>query len=133
MFRRNTYPYNSFGVIDTQRLADRIKQSGMTYAAIARDIGVKQPTISRLVKGEQQGTTHLHRLARVLGTTPAYLTGETDDPDAHEPDAYALSSDEVAWVEYWRTLTEGDRKALVHVVRAILSHYRPDGGMARAA
>lgn len=105
----------------------------MTYAAIAREIGVQQPTISRLVKGQQQGTTHLHRLARVLRTTPAYLTGETDDPDAHEPDSYALSADEVVWVEYWRTLTEGDREALVHVVRAILSHYGPGGGMAEAA
>ena len=68
-----------------ERLADRIRASGLTYAEVAERTGVKQPTISRLVSGEQAGTTRIDKLARVVRSTPAYLTGETDDPDSSAP------------------------------------------------
>lgn len=63
------------------RLAERIAASGLSFSAVARKVGVKQPTISRLVHGEQQSSKHLHKIARVLRTTPEYLSGESDDPD----------------------------------------------------
>lgn len=49
-------------------------------AELARRVGVKQPSISRLLTGDASGSKHLHIIARALGTTAEYLTGETDDP-----------------------------------------------------
>lgn len=63
------------------RLAERISAAGLSFSAVARRVGVKQPTISRLVHGEQQSSVHLHKIARVLNTTPEYLSGESDDPE----------------------------------------------------
>lgn len=48
----------------------------MSQAELARRIGVKQPTIADLLSGKSQGSKHLHKIARVLGTTPEALTGE---------------------------------------------------------
>ena len=75
------------------RLAERIEASGLSFSEVARQVGVKQPTISRLVSGEQRSTARLDRLARVVRTTPAYLTGETDDwsEDAAPPAPAAMT------------------------------------------
>jgi len=62
------------------RLRERISAAGFTHAELARRVGVKQPTITRLITGEQGGSKHLHQIAAILQTTPAYLTGEADDP-----------------------------------------------------
>ena len=55
-------------------------QRELSQSELARRIGVTQATIHRLVSGGAYGTTHLHRIARELGTTADYLTGEIDDP-----------------------------------------------------
>ncbi len=57
----------------------------LSQSELARRIGVTQATIHRLVSGGAYGTTHLHRIARELGTTAEYLTGEIDNPDAGAP------------------------------------------------
>lgn len=66
--------------IRSERLKERIDAAGISYSDVARKLGVKQPTISRLAKGEQGSTARIDLLAAILGTTPAYLTGGTDDP-----------------------------------------------------
>lgn len=58
-----------------------LRRSGLSQAELARQVGVSQPSIARLKSGDQYGSRHLHIIARKLGTTPAFLTGETDDPD----------------------------------------------------
>ena len=62
------------------RLKERMDACGLSQQALADRVGVKQPTINRLIKGGQTGSKHLHRIASVLGTSPDYLMGETDDP-----------------------------------------------------
>lgn len=54
----------------------------MSQAKLAREAGVSQPTISDLVRGDSRSSAHLHKIARALGTTPEYLAGESDDPEA---------------------------------------------------
>ncbi|HET9511394.1 MAG TPA: S24 family peptidase [Sphingomonas sp.] len=54
---------------------------GLSQSELARRVGVTQPTIAKLVSGMMQGSTHLARIARELQTTPAYLQGDTDDPN----------------------------------------------------
>jgi len=68
-----------------QRLKDRMAAAGMSQAELARRIGVAQPTIFKMVHDQTYASRHLHKIARELGTTPAYLAGEIDDPDLNAP------------------------------------------------
>ena len=63
------------------RFEQRLKDLDMSQAALARAIGIKQPSVNHLIKNGPQGSKHLIAIARELKTTPAYLLGETDDPD----------------------------------------------------
>lgn len=64
------------------RLAALIDAAGISQSELARRVGVSQPAINHLMKRGGGGSAHLHKIARELGTTPEYLTGETDDPSA---------------------------------------------------
>ncbi len=63
------------------RLNARISERGTSQSKLAKRLGISQSAIAHLVSGRSHSSTHLHRIAAELGTTPAYLTGETDDPD----------------------------------------------------
>lgn len=68
-------------MFNADRLRARMAERSLSQSELARRVGVSQASIYRLVKGDAYGSKHLHRIARELGTTPAYLAGETDDPD----------------------------------------------------
>lgn len=59
-----------------ENLRLRLEEMGMTQTELARQVGITQPTIGDLLSGKSQGSKHLHRIARVLQTTPEALTGE---------------------------------------------------------
>ena len=63
------------------RIAERMAALGVSQSELARRIGVSQPAIGKLVNGQSTNSRYLHLIARELGTTPQYLTGETDDPN----------------------------------------------------
>lgn len=100
------------------RIAGRMKLLGLSQAELARRVGIKQPSINHLIKKGAQGSKHLHRIARVLETTPAYLTGEIDDPDTEEP-TESLTSDERSWIEDLRNLTDKNRAAILHITKSL--------------
>lgn len=52
---------------------------GLTQSALARAVGVKQPSIGRLIAGDTRQTRHIIELAQALRTSPEYLTGDSDD------------------------------------------------------
>ena len=56
-----------------------MERRGISQSELARRIGVSQTTIWKLVKEPAQGSKFTHRIAAELGTSPAYLMGETDD------------------------------------------------------
>lgn len=62
------------------RLEKLIEDRRLTQSAVARLIGVSQPSIGRLISGETRETGKIIELSRVLETTPEYLIGEIDDP-----------------------------------------------------
>lgn len=62
------------------RMAERMKERGISQAELARRVGVSQPTISAIFNGDTQKTKHLRSIALALDTTEAWLAGETDDP-----------------------------------------------------
>lgn len=68
-------------MVIAERVKERLEVAGISQSELARRLGISQPTIAKLATGNTQGSSHLHRIARELGTTPAYLTGETDDPN----------------------------------------------------
>lgn len=80
-----TYPVDISGMFNADRLRARMAERSLSQSELARRVGVSQASIYRLVKGEAYGSKHLHRIARELGTTPAYLAGEIDDPDENAP------------------------------------------------
>lgn len=82
---RNSIGYIFLNVIVGTRIQDRMDAGGLSQAELARRTGLAQPTIFNLLHRNKIGSKHLHRIARELGTTPEYLTGETDDPDAGAP------------------------------------------------
>jgi phage repressor protein C with HTH and peptisase S24 domain len=61
------------------RLEWLIQDRRTSQSALARELGVSQPTIGRLISGDTRETGKIIELARALGTTPEYLIGETDD------------------------------------------------------
>lgn len=67
------------------RIRERLSSLGISQAELARRAKVPQTTLNGLVNSDARSTPHLTKIARALGTTPAYLTGEVDDPDLDAP------------------------------------------------
>lgn len=90
----------SRSLVDHSRVKNMMNEQGISQAEMARRVGITQPTINRIVNGEALGSSHLHKIARILGTTPSYLTGETDDPDmgAIPPPSQELIADQLGLV-----------------------------------
>lgn len=63
------------------RIQERMDSLDISQSELARRVGIKQPSINRLLSGEVQNPRFLHLIVRELQTTPEFLTGETDDPD----------------------------------------------------
>lgn len=61
------------------RLAELMREVGVSQTELARRVGVSQATIWKLVKEPSQGSKHTHKIARELNTSAEYLMGETDD------------------------------------------------------
>ncbi|MBB3691475.1 helix-turn-helix domain-containing protein [Sphingomonas sp. BK580] len=107
-------------MIVSERVSERMLDLGMTQSELARRVGVKQPTIYKLLRTSKKGSTHLHKIARELGTTPAYLSGETDDPFEDAPAPPVLSCEEMEWVELFRRMDDGQRAAALTLLRPLV-------------
>jgi transcriptional regulator with XRE-family HTH domain len=68
-----------------ERVESRMVALGLSQAELARRVGMSQPSVWALLNRNKTGSRNLHRIARELRTTPAYLTGETDNPDEGAP------------------------------------------------
>lgn len=97
------------------RIREKLKELGLSQTELARRAGVSQPTISDLIRGDSRSSSHLHVIARELGTTPAYLAGETADPTLGAAEL-AYSPDEREWLLLIRKLSSRER----HAVRQML-------------
>jgi len=68
-----------------QRIEERRKLIGLSQAELARQVGVRQSTMNSLINGDSRTSRSILKIARTLRTTPAYLAGDTDDPDEGAP------------------------------------------------
>lgn len=106
------------------RLRRRLAETGLSQSELARRVGVRQSTIYALLAGDSHGSKHLHLIARELGTTPAYLTGETDDPSAETvlPD---LTYDQRQLLACFEAMDETDRQMLLAMAMRLAERSSP--------
>jgi len=105
-------------VIIGKRIKARIELLGISQAELARRVKLRQSTINGLVNGEQRSSTKLPEIARALQTTPAYLSGETDDPDSDSPDVL-ISAEDREVIDLLKTLPKAERGAFVTLLRSL--------------
>lgn len=63
------------------RLDAAMRRAGVNQSQLASQVGVTQPSIARLLRGETKTTRAVDLIAAALDTTPEYLKGETESPD----------------------------------------------------
>lgn len=100
------------------RITERMEAMGLSQAELARRVGVSQPTIYNLIHKAKKGSTKLHIIARVLRTTPAYLTGETDDPASDQPED-SLSAEDREDLSLLQKLPSRDRDSIRQLMRSL--------------
>lgn len=106
-------------MLDAGRLKARMAEVGVSQSELGRRIGVSQSAIYHLARGGAQGSKHLHKIARELATTVAYLTGETDDPDSDAPDDGVLSSGARELLAAFDQLPSRDKRALIQIATSL--------------
>jgi transcriptional regulator with XRE-family HTH domain len=106
-------------VIVGARIEERLIAVRMSQSALARRVKLAQSTINGLVKGEQRSTTKLHEIARALKTTPAYLSGEIDDPECNAAQEPALDFETREILEDIADMDPTDRRAIAQIARSL--------------
>ncbi|PZU13793.1 MAG: hypothetical protein DI606_04290 [Sphingobium sp.] len=125
-------------MILSERVRDRITAAGLTQAELARRVNVTQGAIAKIAKNNPYRSSVLHLVARELGTTPAYLTGETDDPTSDAPQPPSMNSEERELFDHFGNLAPADRRAILQIARSLAGgappsetvHARGGGGNA---
>lgn len=110
----------TWGMSIGTRIESRLKELGISQAELARRVMVDQSTINGLIRGHSQSSKHLHRIARELQTTAAYLSGETDDPQADAP-VQQLDHAERELLAMFRSLDGDERTAISLIVRRLVA------------
>jgi transcriptional regulator with XRE-family HTH domain len=77
--------------LDRKRLIYCREKLGITKQEAAKRMQMSQPAYLRYESGERTPSIHVIQvMANILGTSVAYLTGQTDNPN---PDSYVIKSD----------------------------------------
>lgn len=92
----------------------------MSQSELARRVPMDQSSINSLIKGKTRRTKYLHKIARELRTTTAFLEGETEDPSSELSDE-TFSFEELQLLHLIRGLEDKDRSALLHLARSLSS------------
>lgn len=101
------------------RISERLKALKMNQSQLARKCGIPQTTVNSIIKEDRRSSPHLMKLAAALRTTPAYLLGETDDPDSEIAEA-ALSFEERELIDVTRQLGRDDFTVLTYIARRLV-------------
>lgn len=106
------------------RIRRRLLELGLSQSELARRVELTQPTINALIRGSSRSSAYLHRIARELRTTSAYLAGETDDPASDDPDFDPLTGDETELLDLFRGLEKKEQTAIMTLARSIATNAR---------
>ena len=99
------------------RIEERRKLRGLSQAELARRVGVRQSTMNSLINGNSRTSRSLLQIAKELHTTPAYLLGETDDPEIDSHELSVLDTEEVELLRWFDILSAGDRATIVRIAQ----------------
>lgn len=102
-----------------ERIDLRRIQLGLSQSELARRVGVRQSTMNSLIRGESYSSRHLLKIARELQVSPAYLTGEVDDPEQDAPSPPALSREQSEMLRLFDALDGPERALLTGVARSM--------------
>lgn len=102
----------------SDRIEARLEELGMKQAELGRRAGIPQSTVNTMIRRGRRSSPHLMSIARALKTTPAYLLGETDDPESEFEDV-DLTADERELVEIMRAIAPKDRAAIMQLARTL--------------
>ena len=111
-------------MLRSDRIESLMGELRLSQSELARRIGVSQSAIWKVLRDNKAGSRHLHKIARELGTTPAYLTGETDDSQSDTPDE-TLDSEERDLIDLFRVIGNDDRKAVMQLIRSLANCHVP--------
>lgn len=120
-----------------ERIRERRKALHMTADELGEKIGRDRATVYRYESGrfQKMDIEILKKIAAALGTSAAYLNGETDDPDSRvwdrplRDDPLVLSNDEEIIIRKLRELPDRDRDYILRVLDSVYSafmHYVTD-------
>lgn len=109
---------NSVSAMKTRqdRLKSAMAEAGLKQVDIAKYIGVSPPTVSELVRGESQSSTHLPKIARLLGVRALWL--DTGQGPRYES-ADELSAEEALLLGYFRKVPPESQRIILAQMRAI--------------
>lgn len=68
-----------------ERILARLQVLGVNQSEAARRARISQSTMSGIIRKNPRMTPYLVQIAAALQTTPAYLTGATEDPNEGAP------------------------------------------------
>lgn len=110
-------------------LATKIKQlrlaRKMTLEQVADIVGVGKSTVRKWETGmiANMGRDKIARLAKALGTTPAYLMGWKEETiSENSPEESKLTEGEKMLLELFRQIPEDAQKMYLEVLRASLKN-----------
>lgn len=101
------------------RIEERRKAIGISQAELARRVGVRQSTMNSLIRGDNRTSRSLLQIARELRTSPAYLTGETNDPAPDGSSGPLLDSEKRELIDRFDALAPIDRRALLQIAKSM--------------
>jgi len=108
--------------LDRERLIYCRKKLGITKQEAAKRMQMSQPAYLRYESGERTPSIHVVQvMADVLGTSVAYLTGESDNP---KPDSYIIKSNSepklFELIEAYRNVdTETQKRLMTYLLQFI--------------
>lgn len=117
--------YQAVDTIGSRIVALRTAR-GMSQPELARQIGIKQPSLHNIETGKTvtlRGAT-LAGLCRVLNVHPEAILGGGSAPTAGQREAMLHESEIIA---IWRSLTPGDQDHLLAIARALSQRMTPRG------
>jgi len=102
-----------------------MEKRGVDQSALARDLGVAQGTISKIIVGRTANSRLLPRIASRLGVSVTWLLGETDDPEADAASQPQLSYDQLELIDCYDRLDNAEKAALLQMARVMAGKASP--------